>query len=102
MKDLFKDITIGLTTQGWKILGGNDDNFLILYREGATIKVFADNYKDPRHFIVRYSYNEKEEKNSVLPTPNPSDGKIYDEGNFHWLLRDISYWFRKNRKKHDK
>jgi hypothetical protein len=62
MKDLFKDITIGLTTQGWKDAGGNDDTFLILNKPGKTIKVFADNYEEPRHFIVRYSYNEKEEK----------------------------------------
>jgi hypothetical protein len=61
MKELFKDITIGLTTQGWRILGGNDDTFLILQKPGKTIKVFADNYEKPNHFIVRYSYNEKED-----------------------------------------
>lgn len=55
MKQLFKDITTGLTTQGWKILGGNDNTFLILQKGKESIKVFADNYLKPNHFIVRYS-----------------------------------------------
>ena len=55
MKRLFTDIALGLVTQGWKVKGGNDDTFLILERNGDNIKVFADNYKEPNHFIVRYS-----------------------------------------------
>ena len=65
MKKLFRDITTGLVTQGWTMVGGNDDTFLILQKPGKTIKVFADNYDKPNHFIVRYSYN-KEEENEKL------------------------------------
>ena len=61
MRKLFKDITVGLTLRGWKVLGGNDDTFLILRKPSKTIKVFADNYEKPNHFVVRYSYNRKEE-----------------------------------------
>lgn len=55
MKQLFTDITKGLVTQGWKVHGGNDDNFLILQKDGDAIKVFANNYREPTHFVVRYS-----------------------------------------------
>jgi len=55
MKKLFEDITQGLVSGGWRIRGGNDDTFLILIKDGKTIKVFADNYDKPNHFIVRYS-----------------------------------------------
>lgn len=60
MKRLFQDITQGLEKQGWHINGGNYDTFLILSKGEAVIKVFADDYDKPNHFIVRYSVIAKE------------------------------------------
>jgi len=58
MKKLFEDITKGLVKQGYKIHGGNYDTFLMLSKNKRIIKVFADDYEQPNHFIVRYSINE--------------------------------------------
>jgi hypothetical protein len=55
MKQLFQDITQGLIEMGYKVHGGNHDTFLILSKNGNVVKVFADNYDKPNHFIVRYS-----------------------------------------------
>ena len=63
MKQLFSDLVNGLKSQGWGDWGGNDDTFLIMKKGQDTIKIFADNYDKPNHFIVRYSYNSAEEPN---------------------------------------
>jgi len=62
MKNLFKDITEGLVKQGYTVSGGNDTCFLILSKDGNTIKVFADDYDKPNHFIVRYSVRREEKE----------------------------------------
>ena len=62
MKQLFQDITQGLTSQGWRVNGGNYDTFLILSKDDDVIKVYADNYEKPNHFVVRYSVGPKEQE----------------------------------------
>ena len=56
---LWLDTIAGLKAQGWVTKGGNYTSFLILKKEGKTIKVFLKDYKklhedDINHVIVRY------------------------------------------------
>lgn len=57
---LWLDTVAGLKKEGWKPLGGNYTSFLILKKEGKTIKVFLKDYKklhedDINLVVVRYS-----------------------------------------------
>ena len=57
---LWLDTIAGLKTQGWVVKGGNFTSFLMLEKEGKTIKVFLQNSDklnkdDINHVIVRYS-----------------------------------------------
>jgi len=60
MNKLFVDITTGLALRKWKVKGGSDNKFLILEKGRLTIKVFANDYKSPTYFVVRYSSIEPE------------------------------------------
>ena len=62
MINLFTDITEGLVKQGYEVKGGNNSTFLVLKKGDNEIKVYADNYTHPNHFIVRYSVKSKEEE----------------------------------------
>ena len=57
---LWLDTVAGLKTQGWRSKGGNFTSFLILEKEGKTIKVYLKDYKklnedDINCTIVRYT-----------------------------------------------
>ena len=57
---LWLDIVAGLKKEGWQTVGGNYTSFLIMHKEGRTIKVFLQDYKklhkeDINCVIVRYS-----------------------------------------------
>ena len=56
---LWLDIVAGLKKEGWKTKGGNYSSFLIMYKDGRTIKVFLRDYKkvhkdDINSVVVRY------------------------------------------------
>lgn len=57
---LFEDVVSGLVCRGWKRMGGNDESFHILTKDGNTIKVFANDYGNPSHLVVRYSVTKDE------------------------------------------
>ena len=57
MIELFKDITEGLVKQGYRINGGNDTGFLILSKDNKVVKVFANDYDKPDHFIVKMKFD---------------------------------------------
>ena len=57
---LYLDIVAGLKKEGWKTVGGNFTSFLIMRKNGKTIKVFLKDYKklhenDLNFIVVRYS-----------------------------------------------
>lgn len=57
---LWLDTVAGLKTQGWKSVGGNFTSFVILRKQGDTIKVFLHDPKkiqerDTNFIVVRYS-----------------------------------------------
>lgn len=57
---LWLDIVAGLKKEGWTTKGGNFTSFLIMEKQGMTIKVFLKDYKkvhenDLNYVITRFS-----------------------------------------------
>ena len=57
---LWLDIVAGLKKEGWKTVGGNCTNRVMMKKGGKTIKIFLKDYKklhehDVNFIVTRYS-----------------------------------------------
>ncbi len=57
---LWLDVVAGLKKEGWKSVGGNFTSYLIMEKEGKTIKIYLRDFKNSHEFdnnyiVVRYS-----------------------------------------------
>lgn len=57
---LWLDIVAGLKKEGWKTVGGNFTNWVMMKKGGKTIKIFLKDYKklhehDVNFIVTRYS-----------------------------------------------